>query len=438
MAAETKLWLKAHSILASLKTPPCVARVLTPTTAATCVTVPRPTTRPAFARGRVGRRLHFGRFTTRSPSAYGRLTVHATDWLRFMGGARYTEDHKKFFDAQNTSLTVLCTVPAACKTSPLLSYTTMIAQQPFVPAASGGTVVAAPGILVARSDVFPGGSLNTTKATYRGAIEADIGPRSLVYASIETGYRAGGFNSFSTYNPENITAYTIGSKNRFFDNRLQLNAEAFLWKYKNQQLTYFGIDPTGRLGIITANVGRSTIKGAEVEARALVTPTTTLTINVQYLDAKYDQFSYVSPAPVMTGCPVTQSGALFTVDCSGRPALNSPKSTVNLGAQKIIPFGNNQITLNADTQYRSGRFTGFDFISQEYVDHSWVSNASVSFGTKDGKYNIGAFVRNIENNRPQIFGTAVPGSNLIVSVISPPRTYGVKGTIHEASSLRVS
>ncbi|MGY4398963.1 iron complex outermembrane receptor protein [Sphingomonas sp. UYAg733] len=370
--------------------------------------------------------FNFGRFTTHSPSAYGRLTLHATDWLRFTGGARYTEDHKNFFGAQNTALAIVCAVPAVCPTAPLLPYTTTLAQQPFAPALGGRPVVRAPGVLVARSDTFPGGKLDTSKVTYRGAIEIDLGPRSLLYASIETGYRAGGFNAFNVYNPENITAYTIGSKNRFFDNRLQLNLEAFYWKYKDQQLTYFGIDPTGRLGIITANVGQSTIKGIEAEARVLLTPTTTLTANVQYLDAKYDRFNYPSPAPVLSGCSVTQAGALYNVDCSGKTALNSPKWTVNLGAQQTLAVGDNQIVLSADTQYRSSRYTGFDYIPQEYVKDSWISNASISFGAKDGKYIIGAFIRNLTNDRPQVYGTPVPGSNLIVSIISPPRTYGLR------------
>ncbi|MEG3143150.1 TonB-dependent receptor [Sphingomonas sp. RT2P30] len=370
--------------------------------------------------------FNYGRFTTHSPSGYGRLTIHAADWLRFTGGARYTEDHKSYSNAQNTALAVVCAVPAACPTAPLLPFTATLAQQPFAPATSGGTVVAAPGVLVARSDTFPGGRLNTSKVTYRGAIELDVGPRSLLYASVETGYRAGGFNAFNTYNPENITAFTLGSKNRFFDNRLQINAEAFYWKYRDQQLTYFGIDPTGRLGIITANVGRSTIKGAELEVRGQLTRNTILSANVQYLDAKYNSFTYASPAPVFTGCTQTPSGALFTVDCSGKTGINSPKWTVNLGAQQTIPMGDNQFVLSADTQYRSGRYSGFDYIPQEYVDHSWVSNASISFGAKDGKYVIGAFIRNIGNNQSQVYGTPVPGSNLIVSIIAPPRTYGAR------------
>ena len=97
-----------------------------------------------------------------------------------------------------------------------------------------------------------------------------------------------------------------------------------------------------------------------------------------------------------------------------------------MGAQQVIPLGDNQVVLTADTQYRSGRFVGFDYIPQEYVNHSWMSNASVSFGAKNGRYVIGAFVRNIENNRVQVYGTPVPASNLIVSLNGAPRTYGVR------------
>lgn len=376
--------------------------------------------------GQSAANFNTGQYTTHSPSGYGRLTLHATHWLRFTGGARYTEDHKRYYDAQNTALAVVCAVPAACPTAPLLPYTTSLAQQPFAPALGGAPVVEAPGVLVARADTYPGGRLDTRKVTYRGAIEADVGPRSLVYASIESGYRAGGFNAFNSYNPENITAYTIGTKNRFLGNRVQLNAEAFYWDYKDQQLAYFGIDPTGRLGVITANIGKSTIKGIEVEARARITPLTTINANIQYLDSKYDQFTYTSPAPVYTGCSQTAGAGGYTVNCSGKTALNSPKWTINLGAQQTVPVGRNQIVLSADTQYRSSRYTNFDYIAAEYVNHSWVSNASIAFDFDQGKYSIDAFVRNIENDRPQIYATLVPASNLIASLIAPPRTYGVR------------
>ncbi len=366
------------------------------------------------------------RYTTHSPAFYGRLTLHATDWLRFTGGLRYTEDHKTFnSSAKVLSLACIVPAPTGCPATPLLLYTTTFDQQPVIPAASGARLPFAPGGLIVRTDTVGSGGLDTNKITYRGAVEIDVAPRSLIYGSVETGYRAGGFNTFFNFNPENITAYTIGSKNRFLDNRLQLNLEVFDWEYRDQQLSYLGIDPTGRIGVLTQNIGRSRIRGAEIEGRALVTPTITLSTNVQYIDSKYTSFTYSTPSRPFTGCTVTGT-ALFTVDCSGRPGINSSKWTVNLGAEKVFPLGDHQIVLAADTQYRSGRYVGFEFISTEYVGPTFGTNASVSFGARDGRYLLSAFVRNIENDKYPVYGTPAPGTNLIVSLPNSPRTYGLR------------
>ena len=365
-------------------------------------------------------------YKTNSPAFYGRLTLHATDWLRFTAGARYTEDHKNFSSLAQV-LSLACTVPTACPTAPLLPYTTTLAQQTLYPAASGGRVTVVPGVLIGRTDTAASGRLDTSKVTDRAAVEIDASQNSMLYASVETGYRAGGFNNFFNFAPENITAYTIGAKNRFFSNRLQLNAELFDWKYRGQQLSYLGVDPTGRVGVITQNIGRSTIKGLEVDGQLLVTESTMFNANVQYLDAKYDSFTYQSPSRPFTGCAVTATN-VFTVDCSGKQALNSPKFTANFGIEQLIPVGSDQIVLEADAQYRSSRYVGFEYIAPEFVNSSVVGNASISYEINDGKYVIGAFVRNIGDKLFPIYSTPIPGSNLIGAIPSPGRTYGVRAS----------
>ena len=137
---------------------------------------------------------------------------------------------------------------------------------------------------------------------------------------METGFRTGGFNlanGYTTYQPEAIEAFTFNAKNWFFNGRLELNAEAFRWLYKNQQVAHLGVDLAGQNNF-TQNVGRSTNQGFEFETRFLLTPTTVLNANVQYLDATYDQFSYQVPfcgAPPYVGCPV-----------SLRPRASSPST----------------------------------------------------------------------------------------------------------------
>lgn len=370
---------------------------------------------------------------TRSPSAYGRLTFHATDALRFTGGIRYTHDKKNFTSATRT-LQLLCTVPAAaggCPNVALLPYTTSFDAQPVRPAANLATLPIANGGLIRRADTTAQGQFSEGKITYRGAIEYDVAPRSMVYASIETGYRAGGFNPDASYGPENITAYTIGSKNRFFGNRLQLNIEGFYWKYRDQQLSFLGINSVGAVGLLTNNIGRSVAKGVEVEALAQITPTTRLMGSVQYLDSEYKSFTYVTPARPYTGCRTTSSptptGAPFTVDCAGFPLFNAPKWTVNVGAQQRFALGNDlELVVEADTQYRSSRYTNFTLTPQDFQGKTWVSNAQVSLTGGEGRWSLAAFVRNIENNRYQTFATQVPASNLYVSINAQPRTYGVR------------
>jgi iron complex outermembrane recepter protein len=230
------------------------------------------------------------RTRTRSPSGYGRLTLHVSDTLRFTGGIRYTHDKKDFTSATRT-LQLLCTIPAAaggCPNVALLPYTTTFDGQPTRPAANLATLPIANGGLVRRIDTTALGQFSEGKFTYRAAVEFDVAPRSLLYASFETGYRAGGFNPDAAYGPESITAYTIGSKNRFLDNRLQLNIEGFYWKYNDQQLSFLGINSVGAVGLLTRNIGRSVAKGFEIEALAQVTPTTLLRANIQYVDSKYN------------------------------------------------------------------------------------------------------------------------------------------------------
>jgi len=370
---------------------------------------------------------------TRSPSAYGRLTFNATDTLRFTGGIRYTHDKKNFTSATRT-LQLLCTIPAAsggCPNVALLPYTTSFEGQPVQPAANLATVPIANGGAVRRLDSAAIGQFSEGKITYRGAIEFDVAPRSLLYASIETGYRAGGFNPDASYGPESITAYTIGSKNRYLDNRLQLNIEGFYWKYNDQQLSFLGINSVGAVGLLTRNIGRSVAKGIEVEALAQITPSTLLRANVQYLDSEYKSFTFVTPARPFNGCvttpSATPSGAPFTVNCAGLPLYNAPKWTVNLGAQQRFALsGGLELVVDADTQYRSGRFTNFTFTAYDFQGPTWVSNAQASLIIDDGRWSVTAFVRNIENDRYRTFATQSPGSNLYLELNAAPRTFGAR------------
>lgn len=103
-----------------------------------------------------------------------------------------------------------------------------------------------------RPDDIPDGGTPECKATFRdvtGQFRAEWRPgerfgawpsdETLIYGSVASGFKGGGFAAFRSgdYLPEHIWAYSLGTKNTFFDDRLTLNFESFFYHYRNLQLT---------------------------------------------------------------------------------------------------------------------------------------------------------------------------------------------------------
>ena len=371
-------------------------------------------------------------------AGFARATAHLTDKLRLVGGVRYTTNQKSF-DGTSDRLAIACTrlaVGQTCPTAPLIPFSYAANGQPLpVPAASGGVVpLIGTGAIVSRADFNQDSAIVNDRTTYRGAIEYDLTPRSLLYGSVETGFRSGGFSlavGYGTYRPEYITAYTVGSKNRFFDNKLELNLEAFVWNYRDQQISHLGIDLSGQNANFTQNIGRSINEGLEAEGRLLLTPSTELNANVQYLDATYGRFTYQTPAingaPPYVGCAVTVDAAntaLRDVNCSGKQSFNSPEWTLNLGAQQTAHFGAYKVVGYINTQYLTSRYIGFEYQPAELAPPVFQTNGQVTLSPNYAKWSLSIFVQNLENNRYPIQAIVNTSVNILSTVNANPRTFG--------------
>lgn len=393
--------------------------------------------------------------STKSLAGFGRLTYNVTDRLRLVGGLRYTRDRKTLAGASNTMI-ALCRAPnGQCPDAPLIPFT----ESPDQAIAALGLLPVAPGVFISPTPAAANtlyllntrtvdSRLTNRKLTWRGAVEFDAGPSNLLYASVETGFRSGGF-SFSlarpSYDPETITAYTVGSKNRFLGNRVQLNVEGFYWKYRDQQLAHAGNEADGTPSFFTENVGGATVKGVEVEGQFAMSRNTLLTGSVQYLDAKNDDFKFDIPAtlnpvlstptapvyfPLVTGCATSgPTAGQWNVDCSGLSATRAPKWTLSFGVQQTIPLSSGaRFMVNANTRYQSSNFTGFDQIITDIQGGYWTSNADLTFMSSNDKFSISAFVNNIENYRAKIYSQYFAATGLVGASYADPRTYGVRMT----------
>jgi len=409
---------------------------------------------------------------------FGRATFNITDELRLVGGIRYTDENRSI-NAKAFAVAGVCLEEPVgrapfCPQVPTLPVGLTLQDSlgaidpslfpipgrnpaqnfnPNGPDGVGQVFPYGPFNVFAPAQFGPGAIIAITpntiqrsggdsEVTYRAAIEYDITPDNLLYASFENGFRSGGFNlsrGNEEYAPEFIDAFTIGSKNRFFDNRFELNAELFYWKYKGQQLAALGVDIDGNNSFFTRNVGKSSVKGAEIDFQFLATETTKFRGGVQYLDATYDNYLFnqtdLSDAtdppnflrPVTT-CNTTQiltPRRSFNVDCSGKQALNSPKWTANLGIEQTVEFGDLRLVGTFDGRYRGSREVGFNYVPSGRIGDDITLDASLTLGDIDDRWTITGYIRNLTNEG--VPTTVQVGSGSIVgAVFEPPRTYGVR------------
>lgn len=382
----------------------------------------------------------FQNYTTnaKSMAVFGRLTYAFTDAFRATVGARFTTEDKTF-EGTVLSLNRLCLpLPTAtCPNATPFPYTTTA---PPTVVRVGNAVVPqfdpVGGTLMVGNFINSDARNSVERVTWRAGLDWDVTDQNLLYASFETGFKSGGFffsNDNGVYLPESIDAFTVGSKNRFFDNRLQLNIEAFHWKYKDQQISHLGQDSLGTIIFPTENVGKATFKGVEIESQLLLFENTLLKADVQYLDAKYNDFIYNVPnqGPALSGCttvgvPTTQ----ITLDCSGFRPPNAPKWTVNLGITQTIPLANGgKVVLNGRTHHQSRTLTGLEFLAVQMQSAYWMSDASITYSSPEDRFFVTGFVNNIEDTT--VIGNTFPPplSRFMVGSLRPPRLYGIRAGI---------
>lgn len=377
-------------------------------------------------------------FTThnRSAATFGRITYEILPTLRVNTGVRYTHE-RKTLSGTDLILDRICLGGiGACPNA--VGFPFGDRTVPAFTSLPDGTILpqfGADGTIQVGTQFAANRKVSVNRVTWRAGIDWDVGPDSLLYASYETGFKSGGFfftHDQGVYRPEKIKAWTIGSKNRFLDDRLQLNLEAFWWTYIDQQISHVAVDSANTAVFVTENVGKATIRGVEADLQYLVAPQTLLSADVQFLDAKYDDFVYQFPnfgAPPATTCPFTLGGANYAIDCSGLRPPMSPKWTINLGIEQTFELANTgEVVLNGRMHYQSMTLTSLEFLPEEYQSSYATFDAAITYKSPANRFSIGAFINNI-TDKTVLGGSFIPPfsiNSFSVGILRPPRTYGIR------------
>ena len=117
--------------------------------------------------------------------------------------------------------------------------------------------------------------------TGRASVDYKLGRDAMLFGTVSTGYKGGGFNASNatkpTFEPETVTAYEVGLKSEWLGGQLRANVSAFYNDYKNMQLAQRASGSA-----ITANADART-SGAEAELLFAPTREWLLDANVSFL-----------------------------------------------------------------------------------------------------------------------------------------------------------
>jgi iron complex outermembrane recepter protein len=242
---------------------------------------------------------------------------------------------------------------------------------------------------------------------------------------VSTSYRTMGASLTSkAAEPEEMTAYSLGAKNRFFGNRLQLNATAFYYDYSNYMAEGGNIiDPLTMQNDDGSNAYGDLRKyGVDLQTSTIISNDDKLDFSVSYLNSKFTNLFFDF-----------ESTALPDFDASGSPLTNSSKWTLSATYSHNFSLWNGGIlTARMDSRYRTSYYLSYKDWEQDqdtyeivkitknvnYQEAYHLSNLSMIYAHPDGKWTLTGYVNNLENY-------AVKKSYMMNNmIIGDPRTCG--------------
>ncbi|WP_260929623.1 TonB-dependent receptor [Novosphingobium sp. 9] len=327
--------------------------------------------------------------TRESYAFYGQGTYKLTDLLSFTAGVRYNHDkYSGMSDTLNGGAT---------------------------DQTSGAYLQPAPTV------THGGGQM-----TWKAALDYQITPENMVYVSYTRGYKPGGVNSNAAVNGSYVTlgnpdgvqgtiknevvdSFEIGSKNRFFGNKLTLNASAFYYLYKNMQ--FINDDPVlFAYGI--SNVPMAHIYGAEFEANYDVTPHLTLNGNLALehgtFSDNYEALSGIASSAAQTAAGYGGTSGFYSnyyaayltrlgayQDVKGNDVPTMPAVTGSGSAEWNGDVGPGQLLLRAQYTYR-GKYNS-DIFGEIKTPSYQTVNLFARYALKDTGLWVSATLTNLFN-----------------------------------------
>lgn len=339
-------------------------------------------------------------------AAFGRVEYNATERLMIEGGVRYNADRRTF---DNCSIAV---------TNHFASFWNLFRGGALPLTQVGDCYVLDPANgLTPVDDVHS--TLNQDSVSWRTGLNWTARSGLLLYANVSKGFKAGAVpvlaastvDQFKPVPQESLLAYEAGFKASLLDHRVQFNASAFYYDYKDKQLRGSELDPVfGPLEALVS-IPKSHVEGIEVQLNARPTERLTLDTSATYLDTKIDQF---------TGFDAL---AHFG-DQAGTPFPFSPKwqSITNIDYAFPLSPGMKGF-VGASLTYNSQTYSGVGALNLMRIDSFTLLDLRAGLDFSNGRYRVWAWGKNVTD---EYYWTNVfANGNAVARFVGQPATYGV-------------
>ncbi|WP_190285574.1 TonB-dependent receptor [Montanilutibacter psychrotolerans] len=357
--------------------------------------------------------------STKSYAAFGDVIWHANDKLNLTFGLRYTRDEKRFswFNDQRDAPTL----DAALDQLEAIGFFQLVGvpREAFV---FDLAFIDPPAML--NKGRLNGDRKSWSDFSPRFVVDYHFNDRSMVYASLAKGYKAGGYNALqigSSFDNEDVWNVEAGIKQAFPDWRLQYNASVFHYVYSNRQSVR--LDSSTVIPRFVVDTGDLQAWGLEFDTRWQATDAFVLDFNAAFIDSEFKDYTGIGGN-----------------DLSGQPT-GEPYFSAAAGASYRWQLGDaGDLRLSARHTYRGATRCNDESQTQTTCGTSPAldqgeaqsrTDLRLGWSSASGRLGMAVYGHNLADNR-YVTGLNTYGKDAFGTVgatVSEPRTYGFEVTL---------
>lgn len=257
--------------------------------------------------------------------------------------------------------------------------------------------------------------------SYRASLQFEATENVMLYGTVSTGYKSGGFQSEPAdpeaavipYDEETVTNMELGMKGQW-GGVFQLNLAAFQTDYEDMQLFIFATTPSGNFTQLTRNAADAEISGIEAEFVWQIT------------DMFQLSGSYANISSELVNAQIDTDGDGGFENFNGTRPDNTSDYTATLVASFNVPLSNgSNLDFRADWRANSDVYDDIGEDPNRRHDSYNVLGARATWTSASDRYAVSVWGRNLTEEEYTInVGPYQPNLNQLNFSYAEPRVIG--------------